>query len=107
MTTRVSSVIELDDVARELAMIELNHVTKRFDSGLLALGGVSLSVAQGEFVTILGPSGCGKSTVLKLVAGLVMPTEGTVVSPVAGAGRAGVVASFWIRRIFQDSPSLK
>mgnify|MGYP002628322398 CR=1 FL=1 len=81
MTPRVSSVIELDDIASDLAMIELNQVTKRFDSGLLALGGVSMCVARGEFVTLLGPSGCGKSTVLKLVAGLATPSEGAVTSP--------------------------
>ncbi|MEI8402488.1 MAG: ABC transporter ATP-binding protein, partial [Alcaligenaceae bacterium] len=62
-------------------MITLNQVTKRFDSGLLALGGVSMHVARGEFVTLLGPSGCGKSTVLKLVAGLATATEGAVASP--------------------------
>jgi len=62
-------------------VITLNHVTKRFDSGLLALGGVSMHVARGEFVTLLGPSGCGKSTVLKLVAGLATATEGAVTSP--------------------------
>jgi NitT/TauT family transport system ATP-binding protein len=76
-----ASMNELDNVARCRTVIELSGVAVRFESGLLALQGTSLSVAQGEFVTLLGPSGCGKSTVLKLVAGLAMPTKGAVASP--------------------------
>lgn len=52
-----------------------------------ALEGVSLSIAQGEFVAIAGPSGCGKTTVLKLVAGLMPATRGQVLidgTPVRG-----------------------
>jgi NitT/TauT family transport system ATP-binding protein len=43
-----------------------------------ALAGVSLDVAQGEFLAIVGPSGCGKTTLLRIVAGLDTPTAGTV-----------------------------
>ena len=59
-------------------MIELRQVSKRFDSGLLAVSGVDLTVAASEIVAVIGPSGCGKSTVLRLVAGLDTPTTGSV-----------------------------
>jgi spermidine/putrescine ABC transporter ATP-binding subunit len=50
---------------------------------VLAVDGISLEAAPGEFLSLLGPSGCGKSTVLRMVAGLVEPDEGQIV--LAGA----------------------
>ena len=63
------------------AAIQITDVTKVFGKGgsrLMALDGVSLSVAPGEFVCLVGASGCGKSTLLSLVAGLEEPTAGTI-----------------------------
>ncbi len=48
------------------------------DGNVQALGGVSLAVAEREFVGIVGPSGCGKSTLLHILGGLDRPTEGEV-----------------------------
>jgi NitT/TauT family transport system ATP-binding protein len=61
--------------------VTITGVSKAYGRGaaaLLALDGVSLTVARGEFVCLIGASGCGKSTLLNLVAGLDKPSAGTV-----------------------------
>jgi NitT/TauT family transport system ATP-binding protein len=58
-------------------LLSLRAITKRFASGTLALRDVDLSIAEGEFVSLLGPSGCGKSTLLRIIAGLIAPSTGT------------------------------
>ena len=60
-----------------MAELELSGVAKRYGDAV-ALDSVSLTVADGEFFTLVGPSGCGKTTTLRLVAGLEAPSEGTV-----------------------------
>ena len=53
-----------------MAEILLEHITKRFPDGALAVSDFNLSIADGEFVILVGPSGCGKSTTLNMIAGL-------------------------------------
>jgi NitT/TauT family transport system ATP-binding protein len=61
------------------AMLEITDLTHAFGGGHPALGDISLTVGEGELVSIVGPSGCGKSTLLRCVAGLIRPTGGSVV----------------------------
>ena len=56
----------------------LNHVTKRFPNGVLALDNLCLALRRGEVVALLGPNGAGKSTAVKLLMGLSSPTSGIV-----------------------------
>jgi multiple sugar transport system ATP-binding protein len=61
-----------------MGQIDLNNVVKVFDGAVRAVDGVSLTIADGEFVVLVGPSGCGKSTLLRMIAGLETVTDGAI-----------------------------
>ena len=58
-------------------MLELRHVTKRY-SGVAAVSDVSFVAHAGQVTGYLGPNGSGKSTTLKMIAGLIDPSEGEI-----------------------------
>lgn len=60
-----------------MAVLELKNISKSFGETKV-LKNISLSVAEGEFITLLGSSGCGKTTTLRIIAGLETPESGTV-----------------------------
>jgi len=57
--------------------VRLAGIRKRF-GGVVAADGIDLSIAEGEFFTMLGPSGSGKTTLLRMIAGFERPDEGTI-----------------------------
>jgi multiple sugar transport system ATP-binding protein len=61
-----------------VAAIALSGVRKVYPDGTVAVDGIDLEVAEGEFVALLGPTGCGKTTILRIVAGLETASEGEV-----------------------------
>ncbi|MCC7275403.1 MAG: ABC transporter ATP-binding protein [Alphaproteobacteria bacterium] len=83
-----------------MSRIAFDRVVKRYGPHA-ALRSLSLDVAEGEFLSLLGPSGCGKTTALRLVAGFVTPSEGTIA--IDGRDMAGVPPQRRdIGMVFQD-----
>ena len=64
-----------------MSVVSLRGVSKTFDSGTQAIAALDLEVRAGEFLSLVGPSGCGKSTALRIIAGLIAPTSGSVEWP--------------------------
>jgi len=60
-----------------MASLKLEHVTKRYED-VTAVDDMNLDIDDGEFICLVGPSGCGKSTTMETIAGLTIPTEGSV-----------------------------
>jgi NitT/TauT family transport system ATP-binding protein len=83
MTPKIEATTDTDRASEAVASaIEIENVSKMYNQGTTepveAVDDVSLSVREGEFVSIVGPSGCGKSTLLEMIAGLIPKTEGSI-----------------------------
>ena len=87
-------------------MIRLTKVEKTYENGTHALKGVSIEIADGEFVFLVGPSGSGKSTIIKLLTGEVVPNGGRVMINGFSMSRISEKQMPYMRRtigvIFQD-----
>ena len=81
------------DHAREPAgrapVVEVLSAEKVFQNGARGLAPIDLTIADGEFLTLIGPSGCGKSTLLKLIANLIEPSDGRLLWWRGGQDRVG------------------
>ena len=82
-----------------MASVEIRDVRKSFGSSEI-LHGVSIDIADGEFVILVGPSGCGKSTLLRMIAGLEGITGGEIRSASASSttSRRKSATSPWCSR---------
>ncbi len=79
--------------------ITLSQVSKVYANGTIALNDLNLTIAEGQFVSLLGPSGCGKSTVLRMIAGLGQLTSGQV----RWAGSGGEEQRRKLAYVFQEA----
>jgi NitT/TauT family transport system ATP-binding protein len=84
---------EIRPLGQRPPVLRLQDVDKTFNGTVAALRRMSLTVNQGDLISLLGPSGCGKSTALRLIAGLTRPTSGRILWE-GGQGADGVSVVF-------------
>ncbi len=77
------------DQRTDTAMIRMDGVHKRFANGTVAVRDMSVTIEPGQFVSFLGPSGCGKSTALRMIAGLLSSSAGSISVNGHPAGKGG------------------
>ena len=87
-------------------MITFSHVTKRYRGGTEALKDVSFTIESGELVVLTGASGAGKTSLLKLIAAIERPTQGSVIINGQNVGKLSRGAVPYLRRnigmVFQE-----
>src|SRR5688572_30202070 len=83
-------------------LVQLRAVSKSYDNGTAALVGFDMSLAEGEFVSLLGPSGCGKSTALRMIAGLDKPTSGGIRRSWDGGPSVKAASTQAVSCVFQE-----
>ena len=89
------------EAAATAPAVEVLSAEKVFPNGTRALAPIALTIAQGEFVTLIGPYGCGKSTLLKLMANLIEPSDGRLLWWRGGYGDM-VAKGRQVAFVFQD-----
>jgi NitT/TauT family transport system ATP-binding protein len=98
-----------DAAVEEQRFIAADDLTMRYTTrrkSTLALDNIAFSVARQEFVSVIGPSGCGKTTLLRILAGLLRPTEGTIKvggQPLWHGARRDDQALRMLGLVFQDA----
>lgn len=86
--------LDLKDAGRSPGVIRASGLTYRYGSGAPILNGIDLEIGVGEVVAVVGPPTSGKSTLLRILAGLLVPTAGTLELPARRTSAGRVMLGF-------------